>query len=196
MTAHDFDHSGLGCCHSWTAFQIIGILFQWVSRPPYHTELSKWGAPSVVFKWPSACLHMLLTRGHQSGNWRKPKTKEVSNLISTCPTNPIQVLNLHEICGNFCLCPSNDTSLHKKKKNLLVLEPHGKDRKYPRDRATIGNPKVKIGCLPLTANHTSADCVKITLGPVVHPVKPYSTGVYRTEGFHALHSILQMVIQI
>ena len=50
---------------------------------------------SVVTEWPPACLHELLPKIHQSGNWRKPQMKDVSNLISICPTKPIQVWNLH-----------------------------------------------------------------------------------------------------
>ena len=54
-----------------------------------------------------ACLHKLLPR-HQRVNWRIPRMKDVSNLINICPTNPIQVLNSHEIFRGFCFCVSND----------------------------------------------------------------------------------------
>ena len=55
---------------------------------------------SVVTERPSACLHKLLPRGHQSGDWRKPPMKDDFNLIKICPTNPIQVLNLHGVFRN------------------------------------------------------------------------------------------------
>ena len=42
-----------------------------------------------------ACLHKLLPRGHQRGNWRKPWMKDVSNSI--CPTNTIQVSTYMDI---------------------------------------------------------------------------------------------------
>ena len=56
---------------------------------------------SVVTEWPPACLHKLLPRGHQSSNWRNPHMKDIPNLIYICPTNPIKVLNLHEIFEEF-----------------------------------------------------------------------------------------------
>ena len=93
--------------------------------------------------------------------------EDVSHFIDICPTNSIQVLNLHEFL-RFSLCPSNDIFDINKEKTMLELGPHGKDRKYSRDKAYIGNPKVNIGCSPLTANRTSADCVDITpMLPVV-----------------------------
>ena len=52
-----------------------------------------------------------------------------------------------------------------------VVNDHGKDSKdgkSTRDKANTSNPKVNRGCAPLTANHTSADCVQISLGPQYH----------------------------
>ena len=57
-----------------------------------HTLASEVHA-SVVTEWPTACLHKSLPRGHQRGNWGEPWMKD---LINICPTNPIQVLNLHD----------------------------------------------------------------------------------------------------
>ena len=45
--------------------------------------------------------------------------EDVHNLINFGPTNPIQILNQHEIFWRFCMCPSNDT-FDKNKKNLEV----------------------------------------------------------------------------
>ena len=68
-----------------------------------------------------------------------------------------------------------------------VVNDHGKDSKdgkSTRDKAHISNPKVNRGCAPLTANHTSADCVQISLGPSI----PYiPLGVYHTGGFKAMN---------
>ena len=44
--------------------------------------------------------------------------EDVHNLINIGPTNPIQILNQHEIFWWFCMCPSNDTI--DKNKNLDV----------------------------------------------------------------------------
>ena len=42
---------------------------------------------------------------------------------------------------------------------MLILGLHNKDRESTKDKANINNPKVNRGCLPLTANRISADCV-------------------------------------
>ena len=44
--------------------------------------------------------------------------QDVHNLINIGPANLIQILNQHEICWRFCMCPSNDT--FDKNKNLEV----------------------------------------------------------------------------
>ena len=54
---------------------------------------------------------------------------------------------------------------------------NSKDRKSTRDKANISNPKVNRGCAPLTANPTSADCVQISLGPLIPDIP---LGVYHT----------------
>ena len=70
-----------------------------------------------------------------------------------------------------------------KKKSVLVLGPRGKDGKYPRDKAIAGNPKVNRGCPSLTAYHTLADCMEITLGPSIQHIP---LGVYHTGGLKAM----------
>ena len=58
-----------------------------------------------------------------------------------------------------------------------IVNDHGKDskdRKSTRDKANIG-------CAPLTANHTSADCVQISLGPSIQYIP---LGVYHAGGFN------------
>ena len=65
-----------------------------------------------------------------------------------------------------------------------IVNDHGKDskdRKSTRDKANISNPKVNRGCAPLTANHTSADCVQISLGPSIQYIP---LGVYHAGGFN------------
>ena len=44
--------------------------------------------------------------------------KDVHNLINIGPTNPIQILNQHEIFWRFCMGNSNDT--FDKNKNIEV----------------------------------------------------------------------------
>ena len=44
--------------------------------------------------------------------------EDVQNLINIGPTNPIQILNQHEIFWRFCMCNSNDT--FDKIKNIEV----------------------------------------------------------------------------
>ena len=70
------------------------------------------------------------------------------------------------------MCPSNDT--FTKVKNIDVGTGAPQQRQSTRDKANISNPKVNRGCVPLTSNRTSADCVQISLGPSI----PY----YSTEG--------------
>ena len=41
--------------------------------------------------------------------------EDVHNLINIGPTNPIQILNQHEIFWRFCMCNSNDTFDKNKK---------------------------------------------------------------------------------
>ena len=72
--------------------------------------------------------------------------KEVPNLINIGPTNPIQILNQHEIFEDF-VCVHLMILL---KISMLVLGLHGKDRKSTKDNANISNPKVNIGCIPRT----------------------------------------------
>ena len=96
--------------------------------------------------------------------------EDVHNLINIGPTNPIQILNQHEIFWRFCMCNSNDTfDKNKKYWRIEVLELNSKDRKSTRDKANISNPKVNRGCAPLTANGTSANFIW-TLNTI------YSTG--------------------
>ena len=106
--------------------------------------------------------------------------EDVHNLINFGPTNPIQILNQHEIFWRFCMCPSSDTFDNNKKSWSRYW---CSTVKTTRDKANISNPKVNRGCAPLTANRTSADCVQISLGPSI----PYiPLGVYRTGRFNAM----------
>ena len=41
--------------------------------------------------------------------------EDVYNLINISPTNPIQILNQHDIFLRFCMCNSNDTFDKNKK---------------------------------------------------------------------------------
>ena len=68
---------------------------------------------------------------------------------------------------------------------MLELGLHSKDRMSTKDKANIRNPKINIGCPPLTANRTPADCMQISLGS---PIRYMPLRVYRTGGFNALNS--------
>ena len=109
--------------------------------------------------------------------------EDVHNLINIGPTNPIQILNQHDIFWRFSMCKSNDTFDKNKKYWSRYWGSTAKDRKSTWDKANISNPKVNRGCAPLTANRTSADCVQISLGPSI----PYiPLGVYHTGRFNAM----------
>ena len=104
--------------------------------------------------------------------------EEVLNSSNICPTNPIHILQTNM---NFdCVCASNDTF---DKISMLVLGLHSKDRKTTKNKANISNPKGNRYYPPLTANRTSADCVKVSLGPSIQyiPLRVYGTG-----GFNAM----------
>ena len=108
--------------------------------------------------------------------------EDVHNLINIGPTNHIQILNQHEISENF-VCVLQMILLTKIKILKSVMGLSSEDMKSTRDKANISNPKVNRGCAPLTANHISADCVQISLGPSI----PYiPLGVYHTGGFNAM----------
>ena len=111
--------------------------------------------------------------------------EDVPNLINIDSTNPIQILNQHEIFWRFCLCPSNDTFNKNKKISMLLLGLNSKYRKSTGDKASISNPKVNRFCAPLTANRTSADCVQISLGPSI-PYMYIPLGLYHTGEFNAM----------
>ena len=71
--------------------------------------------------------------------------EEVPNLINICPTNPIQVLNLHEFFEDFVYVLQM-ILLTKLKKLWYGYLLHSKDRTSTRDKSNIGNPKVNGGC--------------------------------------------------
>ena len=87
--------------------------------------------------------------------------EDVLNLINICPTNPIQVLNLHGFFEDF-VCVLQMILLQKKNK-CWYWSPRAKTGSLQGIKQTqVINPKVSRGCPPLTANHISADCGKFT----------------------------------
>ena len=122
-----------------------------------------------MLQW-SLSNHHMFAQVTSKSNWRIPWIHDVSNLINICPTNPVQVLNLHEIFQRFCLCTWND--IFDMNKTVIVgTGARGKDGKYLRNKANIGNPKVNRGWPSLTANHILADCMEITLGPSIKHIQ-------------------------
>ena len=85
----------------------------------------------------------------------------------------------------FCLCPSNDM-LGINENSMLVMGPHGKDKKSCRDKANTGISNVNRGCSPFTVNHTSEHCMESSLGPTVQHIPQ---GVYHTGEFNAMHAV-------
>ena len=106
--------------------------------------------------------------------------KDVFNIWHT---STIHFSNLHGISLRFCFCPPNSI-LGITKWNDDGTGDSQKGRKYSRDKANIDNLEVNIGCPPLTANRTSADCVEHTPGPSVQRIP---LGVSNTGCFYFLY---------
>ena len=77
--------------------QIAPLSFQGSHRTQTQTSEVRWLHDSVVTEWSPACLHKQFRGDLHRGNWRKPQMEDVHNLINIGPTNPIQILNQHEI---------------------------------------------------------------------------------------------------
>ena len=116
--------------------------------------------------------------------------EDVHNLLNIGPTNPFKFLNNMKIFADF-VCVLQMILLTKITILLSVLGLNSKDRKSTRDKANISNPKVNRGCVPLTANRISADCVQISL----RPSKPYiPMGVYHTGGINAFKDSIKLFV--
>ena len=72
----------------------------------------------------------------------------------------------------------------------MVLGLGSKERKFIKDEANIGYPKVNRGCPPLTANRTSADCDENSLGPSIQYIP---LRVYRTEVFQRYVEMVTLI---
>ena len=82
--------------------------------------------------------HVCICYSQEDIKWqlKKISNRRSPNLINICPTNPIQVLNLHEF-----VCMSFKWYFGQKcKKSMLILGLHSRDRKSTRDKANICNP--------------------------------------------------------
>ena len=66
----------------------------------------RWGGlhTPVVTEWWPACLHKQFPSVHHRGNLRKPQMKDVHNFITFGPTNPMQILNQHELFFEDFVC--------------------------------------------------------------------------------------------
>ena len=95
--------------------QISPLGFQGSHRTHTQTSEVRWLRASVVTEWSPACLHKQFPGDLHRSNWRKPHMEDVHNLINIGPTNPIQIVNQHEIFWRFCMCNSNDTFDKNKK---------------------------------------------------------------------------------
>ena len=121
---------------------------------------------SVVTGWPSACLHKLLPRGHQGGNWRKPHIKDISNLFNIFPTNPIQVFCIHEIFEDF-VCALQMIFFDIIKNRYWHLGPTAKTGIILTDCAQ-SSPGPSVPYIPLGVYHTGG--FNATLAPIARPL--------------------------
>ena len=92
--------------------QLAPMSFQTsIPHKPWHVRCG--GVhPSVVTKWPPACLHKLLPIGHQTATKENLKCKKFPTLsifVLQIPFKSLKALNLHEFFWRFHVCPSNDT---------------------------------------------------------------------------------------
>ena len=81
--------------------QIPPLSFQGSHRTQTQTSEVRWLHASVVTEWSPACLHKQFPGDLHRGNSRNPQMEDVHNLINIGPTNPIQILNQHEISEHF-----------------------------------------------------------------------------------------------
>ena len=102
---------------NWRTYiaQIAPLSFQGSHRTQTQTSEVRWLHASVVTEWSPACLHEQFPGDLHRGNYRKPQIEDVHNFINIGPTNPIQILNQHEIFWRFCMCNSIDTFDKNKK---------------------------------------------------------------------------------
>ena len=77
--------------------QIAPLSFQGRHRTQTQTSEVRWLHASVVTEWSPACLHKQFPGDLHRGSQRKPQMEDVHNLINIGPTNPVQILNQHDI---------------------------------------------------------------------------------------------------
>ena len=100
--------------------------------PDLHTTQTR--ISEAHFSVTTEYLNKLLPRGHQRGNWRKPRVKQVFNLINSCPTNLILLLNLNGIFEDV-VCVLRRIFLTWCW--VLMLGPQVKGRKHSKDKANF-----------------------------------------------------------
>ena len=110
--------------------------------------------------------------GQSKGKLKKPSNERCFKLNNHRPSNPIQVLNLHGIFRYFvCVLQMILLTCIAKIKSMLVLVPTAKTGSILGiKQAPQSNPKVNIGCHPLTANRISVNCEEISLEPSVQHI--------------------------
>ena len=141
-STHSADSSNerpdLHTTHTPTSEVNLSVVTEWPLTSEVH-------AASVVTGWPPACLHKLLSRGHQSR--RKPRMKDVSNLIIGVSYKPHSRFKPTWVSLKILLCASIYIS-YIDNKIILVLGPYGKDRKYSSRLYEI-TPRPSIQHIPL-----------------------------------------------
>ena len=73
----------------------------------------------------------------------------------------------------------------------VVTGVNSKDRKSTRDKTNKSNPKVNLGCAPLTVNRTSADFVQISFRPSITYIP---LGVNHTGEFNVMEPELEIYL--
>ena len=92
---------------------------------------------SVVAEWPPACLHELLPKDTKMATEENLKWKTFPTWSVFVPQNPFRFETYMEFLNIFV--PFKLYFWHEWKKSMLVLGPHGKDKKCSRDKANICN---------------------------------------------------------
>ena len=136
---------------------------------------------SCTFQWSlSGHQHVCISKRSSHRQLKKTSNRRRSQLTQYWSYKPrLNFKPTWKFFENF-ICVLQMILLTKMKKILMsVLGLNSKDRKSTRDKPNISYPKVNRDCALLTANRTSADCVQISLGPLI----PYiPLGVYHTWG--------------
>ena len=111
--------------------------------------------------WVATAVFALITI-HRTSNddRRKLQIEDISSFTDICPTNSIQVWNLHGFLYRFWLCPSNHILKINEENCCWYWDPF-KDRKPLRTKQTQVKPNANRGCPIKLANHIQPQLRKL-----------------------------------